>query len=95
MSDGKYNLEVFVGKQILAGRLSKGISLTQFAEAAGCSVDDVQKYEVGRKRTPPDLLWDFAQQLNVPLSYFFYQLGKREAPQWESETKVASVMRIG
>ncbi len=95
MSDDNYNLEVLVGKQIRAWRESRGVSLTQLAKATGCPTHELQEHEMGRKRTPPDRLWDFAQKLNVPLSYFFCQLGKREAPQWESETKMASVMRIG
>ena len=95
MLDGNYNLEVFVGDQIRARRLSQGISLTQLAEATGCPIQEIEEYEMGRKRTPPERLWDFAHKLNVPLSYFFAEIGRREAPRWATETKTASETRIG
>lgn len=96
MSDGRNSLELSVGKQIRARRLSKGISLSQLAAAGGCSAQEIEQYEMGRKRLPPDRLWDFAQKLNVPLSYFFCELGQqRDTPRWGNETKMTSVMRSG
>jgi transcriptional regulator with XRE-family HTH domain len=86
------NLQVSIGEQIRARRQSLHMSANQLAKAVGCTRQESEDYELGRKRPSPRLLWDFAAQMGVPLSYFFQQLARRDAPQWGVANKPTSTL---
>ena len=47
----------------------------QLAEAVGIKFQQIQKYETGMNRVSASRLWDIAEALSVPVSFFFEGLG--------------------
>lgn len=43
----------------------------QLAEKVGIKFQQIQKYETGANRVSASRLWDIAQSLDVPVSFFF------------------------
>lgn len=52
-----------------------GITQQQLAEAVGIKFQQIQKYETGMNRVSASRLWDIAEALTVPVSFFFEGLG--------------------
>jgi len=60
-----------IGARLRAARVSRGMSLTKLAAAAGLSYQQVQKYESGHNSVSPRYLVVFAENLDVPVAEFF------------------------
>ena len=67
----KHPVDVHVGKRIRHRRWMNGTTQQQLAEAVGIKFQQIQKYETGMNRVSASRLWDIAQVLNAPVSYFF------------------------
>jgi transcriptional regulator with XRE-family HTH domain len=50
----------------------------QLAESVGIKFQQIQKYETGMNRVSASRLWDIAETLGVPVSFFFEGLSGRE-----------------
>lgn len=50
----------------------------QLAEKVGIRFQQIQKYETGTNRISASRLWDIAEALDVPVSYFFEGYGPSE-----------------
>ena len=48
-----------------------GVTQQQLAEAVGIKFQQIQKYETGMNRVSASRLWDIAEALDVPVSFFF------------------------
>lgn len=48
-----------------------GTTQQQLAEQVGIKFQQIQKYETGLNRVSASRLWDIANVLNVPISFFF------------------------
>jgi transcriptional regulator with XRE-family HTH domain len=55
-----------------------GMTQQQLAEKVGIKFQQIQKYETGMNRVSASRLWDIADAMGVPVSFFFEGLG--EAP---------------
>jgi len=64
-------IDVHVGARLRLRRTLLGISQVRLAETIGLTFQQVQKYEKGMNRVSSSRLYDLAQVLDVPLSYFF------------------------
>jgi transcriptional regulator with XRE-family HTH domain len=64
-------VDVQVGHRLRLRRAALGLSQTKLAEQVGLTFQAIQKYERGENRTSASRLHQFAQILNVPVSYFF------------------------
>lgn len=55
-----------------------GMTQQQLGEAVGIKFQQIQKYETGMNRVSASRLWDIADALDVPVSFFFegYEEGK-------------------
>ncbi len=54
----------------------------QLAEKVGIKFQQIQKYETGMNRISASRLWDIAEALSVPVSYFFEGMDAEvEAPE--------------
>jgi len=74
-------VDVHVGKHIRHRRWITGTTQQQLAEAVGIKFQQIQKYETGMNRVSASRLWDIAQALRVPVSFFFEGLdGAAEPP---------------
>lgn len=67
----KHNVDVHVGKRIRHRRWMIGMTQQQLAEKVGIKFQQIQKYETGMNRVSASRLWDIAQSVDVPVSFFF------------------------
>ena len=67
----KHPVDVHVGKRIRHRRWMVGMTQQQLAENVGIKFQQVQKYETGMNRVSASRLWDIAETLSVPVSFFF------------------------
>lgn len=76
-------VDVHVGKRIRHRRWLIGMTQQQLAEQVGIKFQQIQKYETGANRVSASRLWDIADALSVPVSFFFEGLqdGKAAAPK--------------
>lgn len=64
-----------VGDRIRKRRTILGFTQEQLAEALDISYQQIQKYETGANRVSAGRLFQIAQRLEVPISFFFEELG--------------------
>lgn len=74
----KHNVDVHVGKRIRHRRWMIGMTQQQLAEKVGIKFQQIQKYETGMNRVSASRLWDIAQAVEVPVSFFFEGLDERQ-----------------
>lgn len=67
----KHPVDVHVGKRIRHRRWMVGMTQQQLAEHVGIKFQQIQKYETGMNRVSASRLWDIAETLTVPVSFFF------------------------
>jgi transcriptional regulator with XRE-family HTH domain len=60
-----------VGSRIRERRVTMGLSQQQLAQLIGVTYQQAHKYERGLNRISAGRLYDIAQVLNVPISWFF------------------------
>lgn len=73
-------VDVHVGKRIRHRRWLVGMTQQQLAQKVGIKFQQIQKYETGANRVSASRLWDIADAMEVPVSFFFEGL---EAPAIE------------
>jgi transcriptional regulator with XRE-family HTH domain len=71
-------VDVHVGKRIRHRRWLVGMTQQQLAERVGIKFQQIQKYETGANRVSASRLWDIADALEVPVSFFFEGLDDSE-----------------
>ena len=80
-------VDVHVGKRIRHRRWLVGMTQQQLAEQVGIKFQQIQKYETGANRVSASRLWDIAETLDVPVSFFFEGL-EDDAAQDGNKTMV-------
>ena len=70
-------VDVHVGKRVRHRRWMLGVTQQQLAERVGIKFQQIQKYETGMNRISASRLWDIAEALDVPVSFFFEGLDGR------------------
>ena len=75
----KHPVDVHVGKRVRHRRWMVGMTQQQLAEHVGIKFQQIQKYETGMNRVSASRLWDIAEALDVPVSFFFEGLADGEA----------------
>lgn len=71
-------VDVHVGKRIRHRRWLVGMTQQQLAEHVGIKFQQIQKYETGANRVSASRLWDIADALDVPVSFFFEGIESEE-----------------
>ncbi len=64
-------VDVHVGKRVRHRRWLIGMTQQQLAQQVGIKFQQIQKYETGANRVSASRLWDIADALDVPVSFFF------------------------
>ncbi|RMD89206.1 MAG: XRE family transcriptional regulator [Alphaproteobacteria bacterium] len=78
----KHPVDVHVGKRVRQRRWMIGMTQQQLGEKVGIKFQQIQKYETGMNRISASRLWDIAEALGVPVSFFFEGLeGRADAGQ--------------
>ena len=67
----KHPVDAHVGKRVRHRRWMVGMTQQQLGEQVGIKFQQIQKYATGKNRISASRLWDIAQALDVPISYFF------------------------
>ena len=71
----KHPVDAHVGKRIRHRRWMVGMTQQQLADKVGIKFQQIQKYETGMNRVSASRLWDIAEALTVPVSFFFEGMG--------------------
>ncbi|MGP6086537.1 helix-turn-helix domain-containing protein [Antarctobacter jejuensis] len=85
-------VDVHVGKRIRHRRWLVGMTQQQLAERVGIKFQQIQKYETGANRVSASRLWDIADALDVPVSFFFEGIETESADAAASENVPADIM---
>ncbi|MCH2078797.1 MAG: helix-turn-helix domain-containing protein [Rhodobacteraceae bacterium] len=88
----KHPVDVHVGKRIRHRRWMVGMTQQQLAEKVGIKFQQIQKYETGMNRVSASRLWDIAETLSVPVSFFFVGLEGAESDQAEARATPSDLM---
>jgi transcriptional regulator with XRE-family HTH domain len=72
----KHPVDAHVGKRIRHRRWMVGMTQQQLADRVGIKFQQIQKYETGMNRVSASRLWDVAEALTVPVSFFFEGLNE-------------------
>lgn len=67
----KHPVDIHVGKRVRHRRWMVGMTQQQLGERVGIKFQQIQKYETGMNRISASRLWDIAEVLGVPISFFF------------------------
>lgn len=85
-------VDVHVGKRIRHRRWLVGMTQQQLAEQVGIKFQQIQKYETGANRVSASRLWDIAEALDVPVSFFFEGIGEHNTEETTSGAFPADLM---
>src|SRR5208282_2050907 len=79
---GKPNpVDVHVGSRVRLRRTLLGLSQEKLGEAIGLTFQQVQKYERGTNRIGASRLWELSAVLDVPVQFFFGEIGPETLAQ--------------
>lgn len=84
-------VDVYVGSRLRLRRTVLNLSQEKLAALAGLTFQQIQKYERGMNRIGASRLYDFAQILEVPVSYFLPKCRKRLRSTARAVTTASSV----
>lgn len=84
-------VDVHVGKQLKKRRVFLGMTQTNVAATLEISFQQIQKYELGPNRISASKLFELAEMLNVPVSYFFEGLDETGGGGDELDEKTAKL----
>jgi transcriptional regulator with XRE-family HTH domain len=73
MSD---DIDEHLGRRLRRRRRLLGLTQQQLATACGVRFQQIQKYECAANRMSASRLWQLAQVLDVPVSYFYDGFGE-------------------
>jgi transcriptional regulator with XRE-family HTH domain len=72
-------VDVHVGQRLRQRRVLAGLSQEKLARMVGITFQQVQKYERGANRIVASRLYQLANVLDVPVSYFFEDMSEQAA----------------
>jgi transcriptional regulator with XRE-family HTH domain len=78
-------IDVHVGSRVRLRRTLLGMSQEKLGDAIGLTFQQVQKYERGANRVGASRLYDLSRVLDVPVSFFFEELGDATPASGASE----------
>lgn len=87
-----HHVDVHVGKRVRHRRWLIGMTQQQLAQQVGIKFQQIQKYETGANRISASRLWDIADALDVPVSFFFEGLEDGQKEKSEKNAVPADLM---
>ena len=98
--EGPNPIDIHVGTRLRLQRTLLGLSQEKLGEAVGITFQQLQKYERGSNRISASRLYNLAQVLDVPVSFFFDDLpetfdatARREEPDSGETGELGSMAR--
>ena len=83
-------IDVHLGRRLRRRRRLLGLTQQQLAAACGVRFQQIQKYECAANRMSAARLWQLAEVLEVPVSYFYEGLTRDQRESLERETTQSS-----
>lgn len=83
-------VDIHVGLKLRQRRSLAGLSQEKLARAVGVAFQQIQKYERGDNRMGASRLFEMAEILGVPVSYFFEGLAGRPSDPQPSDAEAMS-----
>ncbi len=87
-----HHVDVHVGKRVRHRRWLIGMTQQQLAQQVGIKFQQIQKYETGANRISASRLWDIAEALDVPVSFFFEGLEESQKEEPGKKSVPADLM---
>lgn len=84
-----HEVDVYVGKKIRQRRWLIGMTQQTLAQSVGIKFQQIQKYETGANRVSASRLWDIAEVVGVPVSFFFEGMEATEVEGDEQSSTLA------
>ena len=90
----KNPVDLHIGQRVRHRRWLLGMTQQQLAQSVGIRFQQIQKYESGANRVSASRLWDLAQALDIPVSFFFEGLANGAGkPDLNGENVEAGVLQ--
>jgi transcriptional regulator with XRE-family HTH domain len=86
------DIDLHLGKRLRRRRRLLGLTQQQLANAVGIRFQQIQKYECGANRISAARLWQLAEALQVPVSYFYDGLSETQARAEAAEPRSEGMM---
>jgi transcriptional regulator with XRE-family HTH domain len=77
LAKNMHPVDIHVGNRIKHKRKSLGLSLSDLGKKVNLSYQQIQQYEKGENRVSASVLFELAQALKCPVSYFFEEYNKQ------------------
>ena len=71
VGDSMDEIDIHLGRRLRRRRRQLGLTQPELAHASGVSIQPIQKYECAANRMSASRLWQLAEVLEVPVSYFY------------------------
>ena len=81
------DIDVYLGKRLRRRRRMLGLTQQQLAGAVGVRFQQIQKYECGANRISAARLWLLAEELEVPVGYFYDGLSDQARQEAAAEAE--------
>jgi transcriptional regulator with XRE-family HTH domain len=81
-------IDVHLGRRLRRRRRLLGLTQQQLAGACGVRFQQIQKYECAANRMSAARLWQLAEVLQVPVSYFYEGLVETQSEARQAEGQV-------
>ena len=83
-------IDVHLGRRLRRRRRLLGLTQQELAEACGVRFQQIQKYECAANRMSAARVWQLAELLEVPVSYFYegYAEARAEAARGEESGEI-------
>ena len=78
-------IDIHLGRRLRRRRRLLGLTQQELAESCGVRFQQVQKYECAANRMSAARLWQMAEVLEVPISYFYEGLTRDQREHLERE----------
>jgi transcriptional regulator with XRE-family HTH domain len=88
VGDSMDEIDTHLGRRLRRRRRLLGLTQQELAHACGVRFQQIQKYECAANRMSAARLWQLAEVLEVPVSYFYEGLirDEREGPDCEASS---------
>jgi transcriptional regulator with XRE-family HTH domain len=81
-------IDVHLGRRLRRRRRLLGLTQQELAQACGVRFQQIQKYECGANRMSAGRLWQLAEVLEAPVSYFYEGFAERRAGAGEEAAEI-------
>src|SRR5215212_8914508 len=76
------DIDVHLGRRLRRRRRLLGLTQQELASSCGVRFQQIQKYECAANRMSAARLWQLAEVLEVPISYFYEGLTREQREEW-------------